>query len=185
MQYQTTPKTVEEYLTAFPIQMEEVNTVIGRPTFTKANKVMVALKTNYIAMEDTRSNLGKLHCIMDTKQIEADKQTISPSTDPGQIDFNDLDLTDTTFPEAREAYMIVYTQRKYLWDSDRNLTGFRLQRQYWRQFWGHFFKRGMSPSKIGPIAPFLDTIQGKVPLEPVFFECVAEVRDSPNSFRIE
>jgi hypothetical protein len=29
---------------------------------------------------------------MDTNQIEADKQTISPSTDPGQIDFNDLDL---------------------------------------------------------------------------------------------
>jgi hypothetical protein len=121
MQYQTTPKTVEEYLTAFPIQMEEVDTVFGRPTFTKANKVMVALKTNCIAMEDTRSNLGKLHCIIDTKQLEADKQTISPSTDPGQIDFNELDLTDTTFPEAREAYMIVYTQQKYLWDSDRNL----------------------------------------------------------------
>jgi hypothetical protein len=46
MQYKTTPKTVEEYLTAFPIQMEDVDTVIGRPTFTKANKVMVALKTN-------------------------------------------------------------------------------------------------------------------------------------------
>jgi hypothetical protein len=85
MQYQTTPKTVEEYLTSFLIQMEEVGTVIGRPTFTKANRVTVALKTNCTAMEDTRSNLGKLHCIMDTKQLEADKQTIPPSTDPGQI----------------------------------------------------------------------------------------------------
>jgi hypothetical protein len=27
------------------------------------------------------------------------------------------------------------------------------------QFLGHFFKRGISPSKIGPISPFLDMIQ--------------------------
>jgi hypothetical protein len=121
MQYQTTPKTVEEYLTAFPIQMEDVDTVIGRPTFTKANKVMVALKTNCIAMEDTISNLGKLYCIMDTKQLEADKQTIPPSIDPGQIAFDALDLTKATFPEARDAHIIQYTQQKYLWESDRNL----------------------------------------------------------------
>jgi hypothetical protein len=54
MQYQITTKTAEEYLTAFPIQTGEVDKVIGRPTFTKANKMMVALKTNCIALEDAR-----------------------------------------------------------------------------------------------------------------------------------
>jgi hypothetical protein len=44
MQYQITTKTVEEYLIAFPIKMEEVDKVIGRPTFTKVNQVTVALK---------------------------------------------------------------------------------------------------------------------------------------------
>jgi hypothetical protein len=32
------------------------------------------------------------------------------------------------------------------------LTGFLLWRQYWRHFWGSFFYRGISPSKIGHIA---------------------------------
>jgi hypothetical protein len=39
------------------------------------------------------------------------------------------------------------------------LTGFRLWCQYWRQFWGYIFFGGISPSKIGHIAPFLATIQ--------------------------
>jgi hypothetical protein len=119
MQYQITTKTVEEYLTSFPIKIEEVD--IRRPTFTKANKVMVALKTNCIAMEDTRSNLGKLHCIMDTAHLESTKQAVPPSTDQGQIAFDALDLTTATFPEARDAHIIWYTQQKYLWDSDKNL----------------------------------------------------------------
>jgi hypothetical protein len=34
------------------------------------------------------------------------------------------------------------------------LTGFRLWRQYWRQYWGYIFFGGISPSKIGHIAPF-------------------------------
>jgi hypothetical protein len=38
-------------------------------------------------------------------------------------------------------------------------TGFRLWRQYWRQYWGYIFFGGISPSKIGHIAPFLATIQ--------------------------
>jgi hypothetical protein len=37
---------------------------------------------------------------------------------------------------------------------DSELTGFQL----WRQFWGRFL-RGISPSKIGHVAPFLDRIQ--------------------------
>jgi hypothetical protein len=42
MQYQIATKTVEEYLSAFPINMEEVDKVIGR--FTKVNRVTVAFK---------------------------------------------------------------------------------------------------------------------------------------------
>jgi hypothetical protein len=34
-----------------------------------------------------------------------------------------------------------------------DLTAFMLWRQYWRHFWGSFFYWGISPSKIGPIAP--------------------------------
>jgi hypothetical protein len=64
MQYQITTKTVEEYLTAFPIKMEEVNKVLGRPNFTKVNRVTVTLKTNCIAMEDPRSMVGRIHCIV-------------------------------------------------------------------------------------------------------------------------
>jgi hypothetical protein len=39
------------------------------------------------------------------------------------------------------------------------LTGFRLWRQYWRQFSGYIFFGGIFPSKIGRFAPFLATIQ--------------------------
>jgi hypothetical protein len=39
------------------------------------------------------------------------------------------------------------------------LTGFRLWRQYWRQLLGSLFLMGVSPSKMGPFAPFLATIQ--------------------------
>jgi hypothetical protein len=82
---------------------------------------MAALKTNCIAMDDTRSNLGKLHCIMNTAHLESTKLIVPPSTDPGQIAFDALDLTKATFPEARDAHIIQYTQQKYLWESDRNL----------------------------------------------------------------
>jgi hypothetical protein len=85
MQYQITIKTTEEYITAFPIQTGEVDKVIGRPTFTKANKVMLALKTNCIAMEDARSNLGKLHCIINTGHLETTGANIPPSVDPGAL----------------------------------------------------------------------------------------------------
>ena len=58
MQYQIAIKTVEKYLEAFPIKMEEVDKVIGRPTFTKVHKVIVAIKSNCIAMDDPRSREG-------------------------------------------------------------------------------------------------------------------------------
>ena len=71
--------TPEEYLEHFPIKAEEVPPVVGLPTFISSNVVITALKTNCIAMDDDRSNLGKLHCIMDTSSMEA---RISASTDP-------------------------------------------------------------------------------------------------------
>jgi hypothetical protein len=39
------------------------------------------------------------------------------------------------------------------------LTGFRLWRQYWRQYLGYIFFGGIFPSKMGRFAPFLATIQ--------------------------
>jgi hypothetical protein len=88
--------------------MEEVGKVIGQPTFTKENKVILALKTNCIAMEDTRLNLMKLHCIMDTAHLEATDDAIPPSVGPGALAFNGLVLT-----EARYTHLIWYTQQKF------------------------------------------------------------------------
>jgi hypothetical protein len=70
MQYQILTKTVEEYLITFPIKMEEVDKVIGGRTFTKVNRVTVALETNCIAMEDPRSRVGRLHCITNSQHLE-------------------------------------------------------------------------------------------------------------------
>jgi hypothetical protein len=70
MQYQITTKTVEEYLSAFPIKMEEVDKVICRATFAKVDRVTVALKTNCIAVEDARPRVGRLHCIVNSQHLE-------------------------------------------------------------------------------------------------------------------
>jgi hypothetical protein len=40
-----------------------------------------------------------------------------------------------------------------------SLTAFMLWRQYWRHFWGSFFYGGISPSKIGLIAPYWEPVQ--------------------------
>jgi hypothetical protein len=44
-------------------------------------------------------------------------------------------------------------KERVLIDPER-LTGFLLWRQYWHHFWGSFFYGGISPSKIGLIAPY-------------------------------
>jgi hypothetical protein len=100
MQYQIITKTVEEYLVAFPIKMEEVDKVIGRPTFTKVNRVTVALKTNCIAMEDPRPRVGKLYCIINSQHLEQGGLGIPPSANPGTPTF--VGLADAL---ARENYM--------------------------------------------------------------------------------
>ena len=116
MQYHVATKTVEEYLIAFPIQMEEVDKIIGIPTFAATNKVITALKTNCIAMDDERSGLGKLHCVMDSAHMEAGQVGVIASIDPGPITY--AGLVDQA---AKDNYLIEYHARKALWIADTNL----------------------------------------------------------------
>jgi hypothetical protein len=102
MQRQIEAKTVEEYLLAFPIQVEEAAKIIDRPTFTSANKVITALKANCISMEDERSGLGKLHCIIDSTHMEVGGVGVVASINPGPISFTGLDDTQA----AKDTYLI-------------------------------------------------------------------------------
>jgi hypothetical protein len=115
MQYQITTKTVEEYLSAFPIKMEEVDKVIGRPLFTKVNRVTVALKTNCIVMEDDKSRVGRLHYIINSQHLEQGGVGIPPSVNPGIPTF--VGLADAL---AQKNYMLDHTTRLAQWQADCN-----------------------------------------------------------------
>jgi hypothetical protein len=117
MQRQLEVKTVEEYLLAFPIQMEEVDKIIDRPTFKSCNKVIKALKTNCISFEDERSDLGKFHCIIDKNNMEEDGVGIIASINPGPLSYEGLDDTQT----AKDTCLIGYYAQKELWVADKNL----------------------------------------------------------------
>jgi hypothetical protein len=93
--------TPEEYLERLPIQAEEVPLVVEKPTFVAANMVITALKTNCIDMDDDRSALGKLHCMMDSSSMEAGKTAILASKDPGELNFNGV-----TTEEMRAVHMV-------------------------------------------------------------------------------
>jgi hypothetical protein len=95
-------KTVKEYLLAFPIQMEEVNKITDRPTFKSCNRIIKALKTNCISIENERSDLGKLHCIIDTQNMEEDGQGVTASINPGPLSFDGLADTQA----AKDSYLI-------------------------------------------------------------------------------
>jgi hypothetical protein len=116
MQYQITTKTVEEYLIAFPIKMEEVDKVIGRPTVTKVNQVTVALKTNCYAMEDPRSRVGRLHCIVNSQHLEQGGIGILLSVNPGPPSF--VSLVDAL---AQENYVLDHTALLAQWQADCNV----------------------------------------------------------------
>jgi hypothetical protein len=62
--FSVTIKSAEAYLSDFPIQKEEVDTVIRLPTFTKCYKVTTAVKINLIAVDDDRSPAGKVHLFL-------------------------------------------------------------------------------------------------------------------------
>ena len=108
--------TVEEYMEKFPVKPEEVKPVVGLPTFVASLAVTTAIKTNCIAMDDDRSNLGKLHCIMDTASMEAGKQKILASTDPGELKYSGIPTQ-----EMRAIHLASYSRQKAYWESDKNL----------------------------------------------------------------
>jgi hypothetical protein len=106
----------EEYLGRFPIKAEEVPRVIGKPIFVASSVVIKALKTNCIRMKDPRSALGKLHCMMDSSSMEANKTAIVDSKDPGELKF----LGSTT-SETRAIHIAQYNAAKANWESDENV----------------------------------------------------------------
>jgi hypothetical protein len=108
--------TLEEYLESFPIKAEEVPPVVGQPTLVAANVVITALKTNCIAMDDDRSALGKLHCMMYSSSMEANKTKILASKDPGKLNDDGL-ATEAN----RTQHLASYSRKKAFWESDKNL----------------------------------------------------------------
>jgi hypothetical protein len=75
------------------------------------------LKTNCISIEDERSNLGKLHCIIDSTHMEAGGVGVVPSINPGPITFEGLADTQA----AKDTYLIAYYAQKELSVADKNL----------------------------------------------------------------
>jgi hypothetical protein len=78
--------------------------------------VIAALKKNCIRMKDTRSKVGKLHCIMDSTAYEANKTAIVASTDPGELDFDGMEKA-----EEQAVYMTTYCRQKAHWEVDKNI----------------------------------------------------------------
>jgi hypothetical protein len=62
-----------------------------------------------------------------------------------------LDISTNKYVHTT-SYTIPLNEKAY--HPTLGLTGFLLWRQYWRHFWGSFFYGGISPSKIGLIAPY-------------------------------
>jgi uncharacterized membrane protein YgcG len=106
----------EDYLERFPIKAEEVPRVIGKPIFVSSNVVIKALKTNCIRMKDPRSALGKLHCMMDSASMEANKTAIVASKDPSEIKF-----PGSTTAETRATHIAQYNAKRANWESDENV----------------------------------------------------------------
>jgi hypothetical protein len=97
--------------------MEEVDKIIDCPTFKSCNKVIKALETNCILIEDERSDLGKLHCIIDSLNMEEDGVGVVASINPGPLSYEGLADTQA----AKDTYLIGYYAQKKLWVADKNL----------------------------------------------------------------
>jgi hypothetical protein len=108
--------TPEEYLEKISIKAEEIPPVVGQPTLVASNVVITALKTNCIAMDDDRSALGKVHCMMDSSSMEANKTKILASKDPGELTYTGL-ATEA----LRAGHLASYSRKKSFWESDKNL----------------------------------------------------------------
>jgi hypothetical protein len=67
-------------------------------------------------MDDDRSALGKLHCMMDSSSMEANKQKILASKDPGELIYDGL-ATES----LRAQHLASYSRKKALWEADKNV----------------------------------------------------------------
>jgi hypothetical protein len=81
------------------------------------NRIIKALKTNCISIEDERSDLGKLHCIIDTVNMEDDGIGVTASINPGPLSFDGLADTQV----AKDTYLIGYYAQKDIWIANKNL----------------------------------------------------------------
>jgi hypothetical protein len=93
--------------------MEEVNKIIDRPTFKSCNKVIKALRTNCISIEDERSDLGKLHCIIGSENMEEDGVGAVASINLGPLSYEGLADTQA----AKDTYLIGYYAQKRIMGS--------------------------------------------------------------------
>jgi hypothetical protein len=75
------------------------------------------LKTNCISIEDEGSDLVKLHCIIDSENMEEDGVGVVASINPGPLSYEGLDDTQA----AKDTYLIGYYAQKELWVADKNL----------------------------------------------------------------
>jgi hypothetical protein len=148
-------KTVEEYLLAFPIQMEEVDKITDHPTFKSCNRVIKALKTNCISIEDERSDLCKLHCIIDTENMKDDGIGVASSMNPGPLLYDRLVDTQA----AKDTYLIGYYAQKELWIADKNL----------KEAAKRFLMSGIDPTYFRELAHGVTGYKGVTKEELIFY----------------
>jgi hypothetical protein len=67
-------------------------------------------------MDDDRSALGNVHCMMDSSPMEANKAKILASTDPGELNYDGF-----TTEALRAQHFASYSRKKALWEADKNL----------------------------------------------------------------
>jgi hypothetical protein len=67
-------------------------------------------------MHDDRSALGKLHCMMESSSLEANKAKILASTDPGELSY-----TGFATEALRAQHLASYIRKKALWEAYKNL----------------------------------------------------------------
>jgi hypothetical protein len=144
--------------------MEEVDKIIDRPTFNSCNKVINALKTNCISIEDDRSGLGKLHCITNLAHMEYNGVGVVASINPRPLSFAGLDDTQA----AKDTYPIGYYAQKEFWAADKNLKE-AAKRSLMSRIDPTYFQElahGVTGYKGVSIEDLIDFLQEEYPPEP-------------------
>ena len=109
-------------------------------------------------MDDDRSVLGKLHCIIDTSSME-----VAASTDPGEFNYNGM-----TTAEARANHSATYSRQKALWEADKNVKE-ACKRFMLSRFESVYFQELSNPItkfKTVTISDLIDHITDAFPPEP-------------------